>query len=71
MALVLWLATCVVAVLGEECKGPLTYKMEKREERRILSSKSVDGETTAWGRKVTCQGYFIGEIMDPVGHTVV
>lgn len=28
----------VVAVSGEECKGTLTYKMEKREERRILSS---------------------------------
>lgn len=28
----------VVAVSGEKCKGTLTYKMEKREERRILSS---------------------------------
>ena len=28
----------VVAVSGEECKGTLTYKMEKREERRTLSS---------------------------------
>lgn len=28
----------VVAVSGEKCKGTLTYEMEKREERRILSS---------------------------------
>lgn len=43
--------------------------MEKREERKILSLSQ--GETTVWGRKVTCQGYFIGGIIDPVGQTIV